>query len=253
MPDSKERELNVVSLYPRDMNIYGDSGNVLVIRRRCELHGYTPRIINYNQGDQWPEHVDMVLGGGGQDAGQRKIGDDLTRRADVLRTLAEGDTPMLMVCGLYQLFGNYFQTVDGDRIAGIGVFDAYTVAGTKRLIGNVQAHSDEFGQLVGYENHSGQTFLQDGTQPLASVREPAGGNNGQDRTEGARIHHVIGTYLHGSLLPKNPAVADFLIRHAAISHYGSFEPESNAEAAKELERLDHLAEQARLVAAGRPR
>ena len=108
--------IDIVSLYPKDMNIYGDSGNVLTIQRRLALYGYEPRVHAYNQGDAWPEHVDMILGGGGQDTGQKKIIDDCFKRADLLRSLAADGTPMLMICGLYQLFGEYFETVDGSRL-----------------------------------------------------------------------------------------------------------------------------------------
>jgi len=201
--------IDIVSLYPKDMNIYGDSGNVLTIQRRLALYGYEPRVHAYNQGCDWPEHVDMILGGGGQDTGQKKIIDDFFQRADLLRSLAADGVPMLMICGLYQLFGEYFETVDGSRLDGIGVIGAYTVGQETRMIGNLTETSADFGKIIGYENHSGQTFLRDGVQPLGTVEQDGTGNNGEDHTEGARVHNVIGTYMHGSLLPKNPAIADF--------------------------------------------
>ena len=196
--------IDIMSLYPKDMNIYGDSGNVLTVSRRLSLYGYEPVIHQYNQGDDWPEHVDLILGGGGQDTGQKKIIDDFYMRADLLRSLAADGTPMLMICGLYQLFGEYFETVDGTRLDGIGVIGAYTVGQDVRMIGNLVEHSDQFGDVIGYENHSGQTFLRDGVQPLGTVDQDGRGNNGEDHTEGARVHNVIGTYMHGSLLPKKP-------------------------------------------------
>ena len=249
------RTIDVVSLYPRDMNIYGDSGNVLTVRRRLELYGYVPRVHMVDQGDPWPEHVDMILGGGGQDAGQRKVIDDLHLRADDLRAMASDGVPMLMICGMYQLFGEYFRTIDGDRMEGIGVLGAYTIGKPKRLIGNVVEHSDEFGDIIGYENHSGQTFLKESTEPLGYVTSIDGaGNNGADDTEGARAHNVIGTYMHGSLLPKNPAVADFLIRAAVARRYGAFDvDEQTPEQRQELEHLDRVIRSARHVAASRPR
>ena len=143
--------IDIVSLYPKDMNIYGDSGNVLTIQRRLALYGYEPRVHAYNQGDAWPEHVDMILGGGGQDTGQKKIIDDFFKRADLLRSLAAGGTPMLMICGLYQLFGEYFETVDGSRLDGIGVIGAYTVGQEVRMIGNLTEYSADFGDIIGYE------------------------------------------------------------------------------------------------------
>ncbi|RSX51009.1 glutamine amidotransferase [Bifidobacterium goeldii] len=248
-----ENIVDVMSLYPKDMNIYGDSGNVLVVMRRLALYGYAPRLHAYNQGDDWPEHVDIILGGGGQDTGQKKIIDDLFARANQLRDLAAGGTPMLMICGLFQLFGEYFETVDGARLDGIRVLGAYTVGQEKRMIGNLVEHSDDFGDIIGYENHSGQTFLREGTAPLGHVDHDGTGNNGEDHTEGARVNNVIGTYMHGSLLPKNPAIADWLIRQAVINRYGEFEPDQTSEQMFEMARLDALAEEARKVAAARPR
>ncbi|BDR53803.1 glutamine amidotransferase [Bombiscardovia nodaiensis] len=246
--------IDVVSLYPRDMNIYGDSGNVLALTRRLNLYGFQPRVHMINQGDTWPEQVDVVLGGGGQDHGQSKIIDDLFKRADTLRSLAADGLPMLMVCGLYQLFGNYFETIDGDRLDGIGIIPSYSLGRPVRMIGNLVEHTADFGDAIGYENHSGQTFLDSGVEPLGRVDADGCGNNGEDRTEGARVGNVIGTYLHGSLLPKNPAISDFLIRTAVERRYGqgAFDPAS-APGATELSTLDYVANQARQVAATRPR
>ena len=248
------RTIDVVSLYPKDMNIYGDSGNMLTIRRRLELYGYEPVVHQYNQGDDWPDQVDLILGGGGQDTGQKKIIDDFYHRADLLRSLAADGTPMLMICGLYQLFGEYFETVDGTRLDGIGVIGAYTVGQNVRMIGNLVEHSDQFGDVIGYENHSGQTFLREGVQPLGTVDQDSRGNNGEDHTEGARVHNVIGTYMHGSLLPKNPAISDFLIETAVTRRYGTFDTsDQTPEQAKELARIDQVATNARKAAAERPR
>ena len=242
--------IDIVSLYPKDMNIYGDSGNVLAIQRRLALYGYEPRVHAYNQGCDWPEHVDMILGGGGQDTGQKKIIDDFFQRADLLRSLAADGVPMLMICGLYQLFGEYFETVDGSRLDGIGVIGAYTVGQETRMIGNLTETSADFGKIIGYENHSGQTFLRDGVQPLGTVEQDGTGNNDEDHTEGARVHNVIGTYMHGSLLPKNPAIADFLIRTAVERRYGTFDPaaagQTDAQRAA-LHRIDEIADRARRV------
>ena len=161
---------------------------------------------------------------------------------------------MLMICGLYQLFGEYFETVDGTRLDGIGVIGAYTVGQDVRMIGNLVEHSDQFGDVIGYENHSGQTFLRDGVQPLGMVDQDGRGNNGEDHTEGARVHNVIGTYMHGSLLPKNPAISDFLIETAVTRRYGTFDTsDQTPEQAKELARLDQVATNARKAAAERPR
>ncbi len=235
--------ITLLHLYARDMNIYGDLGNVLVIKRRLEWHGYDPKVISYNPGDTFPSDVDIILGGGGQDSGQDTIMEDLIAIGPKLQRLADDDVPMLMVCGLYQLFGKFFKTQDGHIIKGIGLLDCETHAGSERLIGNIITESSEFGEIIGYENHSGQTFLGTGAKPLAKVIRGAG-NNGKDDTEGARYKNVIGTYLHGSILPKNPQLADFLIEKAVTRRYGDFTPTVID---------DHLAIEARKIAARRPR
>ncbi len=220
---SQQRSLTVLQLYSNDMNIYGDSGNTLVLTQRIKWHGYDVNLINYNQGGEIPDDVDIIIGGGGQDSGQDKIQSDLLSIGSKLRDLAEAGTPMLMICGLYQLFGKFFRTQDGHIIHGIGLLDIETHAGPERLIGNIITRSDQFGDIIGYENHSGQTFLGTGVRALGFVQKGAG-NNGQDETEGARYLNVIGSYLHGSLLPKNPAIADFLIERAAVRKFGDFTP-----------------------------
>lgn len=240
---SGKRELIILHLYPKDMNIYGDWGNVLVLKRRAEWHGYSARVIEYNPGDKFPDRFDILVGGGGQDSGQDRIQTDLHNIGDKLRRLAENGTPMLVICGLYQLFGKTFRTGDGHTINGIGLFDLETVAGAERLIGNITIKSSEFGEVIGFENHSGQTYLEGGTRPLGHVIRGAG-NNGRDGSEGARKNNVIGSYLHGSLLPKNPKIADWLLEKAAINKYKSFD-------GKKID--DRYAKLARDHAAKRPR
>lgn len=225
------------------MNIYGDNGNLLVLKRRAEKHGYTVAVIEYNPGDVFPETVDLVIGGGGQDSGQDKIQQDLQAIGPQLIDWAETGVPMLVICGLYQLFGKFFKTQDGHIIPGIGLLDIETSAGPERLIGNIITHSDEFGDIIGYENHSGQTHLGHNAAPLGRVVLGAG-NNSTDDTEGARYNNVIGSYLHGSLLPKNPSIADWMIEQAAINKYGEFTPGSID---------DHFTELARKHAKKRPR
>ena len=237
------KSLKIVQLYPKDMNIYGDWGNTLSLSRRAQAHGFTTEIVDYNPGDEFPLDGDIFVGGGGQDSGQSVIQDDLLANAATLRMLAEGGTPMLVICGLYQLFGREFKTVGGVTLNGIRVFDAKTVGGEERLIGNIVEESEEFGTIIGFENHSGLTYLSGDTKPLATVTKGEG-NNKEDSGEGARVHNVIGTYLHGSLLPKNPAISDFLIKQAAIKKYGEFTP---------VVIDDTLVEKARASASARPR
>lgn len=217
------KQLTILQLYPRDMNIYGDNGNLLVLRRRAEKQGFNVTVIEYNPGDHFPESVDIVIGGGGQDSGQDNIQQDLEKIGPRLISLADAGTPMLVICGLYQLFGKFFKTQDGHVIQGIGLLDIETHAGPERLIGNIVTKSDQFGEIIGYENHSGQTFLGSKVTPLGTVIRGAG-NNGQDDFEGTRYKNVIGSYLHGSLLPKNPAIADWLIERAVINRYHDFTP-----------------------------
>ncbi|MEP6710708.1 MAG: glutamine amidotransferase [Candidatus Saccharibacteria bacterium] len=238
-----KKDIIILQLYPRDMNIYGDWGNVLVLKRRLQWHGYNPVLIEYNQGDDFPDEVDIVIGGGGQDSGQGNIQEDLLKISQKIHKLADADTPMLMICGLYQLFGRFFKTLDGAMINGIGLLDIETHGGNERLIGNVIIKSDEFGEVIGYENHSGQTYLGKKARALGLVQKGAG-NNGHDATEGVRYRNVIASYLHGSLLPKNPAIADFLIEKAAVKKYGEFTPTVID---------DRFAERARAVAVKRPR
>lgn len=207
------KKITILQLYPRHMNIYGDEGNLLVLKRRLQWYGYEPEVIQYNEGDAFPDSVDIVVGGGGQDSGQEKIHADLIKIGPKLQQLADSNVPMLLVCGLYQLFGHYFKTIDGKKLDGIGILDVTTIGKSERLIGNIVTTSAQFGDIIGYENHSGQTFLGKKAQPLATVRIGAG-NNADDATEGAMYHSVIGTYLHGSILPKNPRIADFMIEQA---------------------------------------
>ncbi len=237
------KTITLLQLYPRDMNIYGDWGNTLVLKKRLEWHGYNVTLLEYNPGDIFPKEVDLIVGGGGQDSGQSKIGEDLLAIGPTLTKLANDGVPMLMICGLYQQFGHFFKTKDGHIIKGIGILDIETVGGDERMIGNIVTSNDEFGMLIGYENHSGQTTLGPDALPLGTVIRGAG-NNGKDETEGARYKNVIGTYMHGSILPKNPKLADWLIEQAVTRKYGDFTPTV-------IE--DRFAEKARDVAARRPR
>lgn len=234
--------LHIVHIYPQHMNMYGDWGNVLTLVKRGQWHGYSVSVTGYNPGDQWPDQADLVIGGGGQDSGQNLISGDLLKLGSRLHQLADDGVPMLMICGMYQLFGNFFETTQGMRMEGIGIFNSQTVGGTKRMIGNTVITS-AFGELIGYENHSGVTTLGAGQQPLGQVVQGAG-NNGRDRSEGARTGNVFGTYLHGSLLPKNPVFADALLREAALRKYGQFSVGTTD---------DTLAARAREVARHRPR
>ncbi len=167
---------------------------------------------------------DILFMGGGQDKEQRLICEDFQRvKGGALAEAVEDGVPFLAICGGYQLLGRFYETGTGERLPGIGILDVETRAGRKRMIGNVVAGSLLAGQetrtLVGFENHSGRTYLGPGVRPLAEVLV-GHGNNGEDGTEGAVYRNVVGTYLHGSVLPKNPWLADWLIRRAVVRRYG---------------------------------
>ena len=203
----------IAHLYPDDMNIYGDSGNVLALRRRLEWRGYACQVLQVQPGQPFDfRRADIIVGGGGEDSGQRRIASDLLQRREALTAAAAEGMPMLVVCGLFQLFGRSFQTVDGEHLDGIGVFQAVTVGSSTRLVGNVTA-AGPFGTLTGFENHSGQTTLLAGQRPLGQVLK-GWGNNDNTTMEGAVTHNAVGTYLHGPVLPNNPVLADHLILSA---------------------------------------
>lgn len=235
--------INILHLYPKEMNLYGDHGNVLTLVRRCEWRGIKVKVIPHEAGKPLPKDIDIIFGGGGQDSGQNKIEEDLLKNAAKLKKLIDDGMPCLVVCGLYQLFGRSFTTADGHRIKGTGILNLETVAGKERLIGNIIVQSPQFGEIVGYENHSGLTKLDNPSECLGKVIDGAG-NNGEDGTEGCFYKNCIGTYLHGPILPKNPTIADFLIEKA-IERQGK---------KLELKKLnDFEEEQAHRSAVGRPR
>lgn len=217
------KQIHIVQLYINEMNTYGDRGNLLVLARRIEWHGYEPVIHYHHIGGLLPEQIDIVLGGGGQDAAQIDIQNDIQVIAKQLHQLKDAGVPMLMVCGTYQLFANRFVTNTGEVIKGIGIFDAETFGGNKRLIGNIAIETDFAGTIYGFENHSGKTTLNPGQSPLGKVKR-GNGNNGDDKLEGARTNNVFGTYSHGPILPNNPVFTDYLIS-LAVEHSGQkFEP-----------------------------
>ncbi len=228
-------KITLVHLYPREMSIYGDLGNTRALMRRLRLHRYDVELIEHHPGQKLTAGAHLIVGGGGQDSGQARVEADLEANGPLLRVLAEDGVPMLMICGMYQLFGNDFLTVAGERLPGLGILDVTTRGNAKRMIGPVVL-TTEFGDVVGYENHSGATTLGPGQQPFGTVRHGQG-NNDSDKTEGAVRNHVFGTYLHGPVLPANPAFADALIKAAVDRALArGFEPE-------DLD--DSLADQAR--------
>ena len=212
-------KISIAHLYPKLLNLYGDRGNVITLIKRCEWRGIEVEFDEINTGDSIKEH-DLYFIGGGQDKQQIEVAGELYRQKNNLTDQRDKGTVFLGICGGNQLMGHYYRPFDAEQLNGISLLDAYTVAGKKRFIGNVTAVTDflQPETLVGFENHSGLTYLQGETLPLAKV-STGNGNNGDDKTEGGRYKNVFGTYLHGSLLPKNPHFADYLIELALEKRY----------------------------------
>ena len=208
-------------LYPDLMNIYGDRGNVIALAQRAKWRGIDVEVRPYSVG-QWaePEWPDVWFFGGGQDQGQDIVGADLAggKNGAALRKSVEGGAAIFSVCGGYQLLGHEYVPESGPSIPGVGVLDVTTRAGRKRFVGNLLVDSPD-GQLIGFENHSGRTYLGSSAKPLGTV-VAGNGNNGEDKTEGAVQGKVIGCYLHGSCLPKNPWLADRLLTWALARRGG---------------------------------
>lgn len=208
------RKIKIAHLYPKLLNIYGDGGNILALKRRCEWRNIEVEIEEINVGDKITEH-DIYFIGGGQDLQQIEVSKELQKHKEFLTQERDRLAVFLGICGGYQLMGHYYKPHDGEELMGISLLDAYTVAGNKRFIGNVTVKTNlvEPDTLVGFENHSGLTYLKGETKPLGIV-QVGNGNNAQDKSEGARFKNVFGTYLHGSFLPKNPHFADYMIELA---------------------------------------
>ncbi|MBO0685633.1 MAG: glutamine amidotransferase [Candidatus Dormibacteraeota bacterium] len=212
--------LTIGWLYPDLMNIYGDRGNILTLLQRARWRGLEARVLELGKGaTRRIEEVDVFFFGGGQDKEQGLVYDDLMENKAIhLAQAVEKGAAILAVCGGYQLLGHYYDTAQGERFPGIGLLDVRTEPGPTRCIQDVVVRPDpslglDPPTLVGFENHSGRTFLGEGVKPLGRVVRGCG-NNGQDGTEGAVSGSLFGTYLHGSLLPKNPHLADLILQRA---------------------------------------
>jgi len=234
-------KLTIHHLYADMMNLYGDRGNVISIMKRCEWRGVPVEVVDVGLGESIePTGCDLFLFGGGQDREQALLAGDLSgSKGSDLRAIVEDGGVVLGVCGGYQLMGHFYETPDGQKLPGVGVFDLYTEPrkpDEERLIGNVLIRvrgpeDEEMREVVGFENHGGRTYLGDGVEPLGEV-VVGFGNNGKDGTEGARRLNACGTYLHGSLLPKNPWLTDQLILNALRRVDDDFELEPLDDAAE---------------------
>jgi CobQ-like glutamine amidotransferase family enzyme len=222
--EQRSASLRIAHLYPEAMNLYGDMGNIRVLQRRAEWRGIGVSVKDISIGPAELDSFDVIFFGGGQDRDQTRIARDLAlhKRASLERAIGDG-AAVLAVCGGYQLLGHSYVDADGRSMEGLGLLDLRSRAGDDRWIGNVVIEPDASLALsprtvVGFENHGGRTFLGSGLRPLGRVIA-GGGNNGEDGGEGVLSGTVIGTYLHGSLLPKNPALADWLLA-AGLRHAG---------------------------------
>lgn len=213
--------VTIVHLYPELLNLYGDSGNILVLRRRLEWRGLQCRVEEVHMGEHPSfSNADLVFIGGGSDREQRIVCDELRSMQAELRSFVEDEGVLLAVCGGYQLLGHSYLMGDIE-VQGLSLVDLYTDRGSPRLIGNVVVQSRICKQpIVGYENHGGRTHLGNGVEPLGTVL--AGhGNDGSTGEEGCLYKNVIGTYVHGPLLPKNPGIADWLLARALDRRFGT--------------------------------
>lgn len=219
-------DLRIAHLYAHFLNIYGDRGNIITLTQRARWRGIDVRVDAIGLDAKFdPAEYDLYFVGGGQDKQQQVIAEDLQGLAPILTSSINDGAVIVSVCGGYQLLGHYYRPHTGDELRGISLIDAWTIAGNRRMIGNVVVQRPDGSTLVGFENHSGRTFLGKETQALGRVTV-GNGNNGDDGFEGVAQQvgkgMVYGTYLHGSLLPKNPRLADELIslalsrRHANV-------------------------------------
>ena len=206
--------IRVGHLYPEYLNIYADRGNIAVLAGRASARGHELEVVGIGLGDAVPAGMDLFYVGGGQDREQALVAPDLVAKAEPLRAAAAAGAAFLAVCGGYQLLGRSYRDVSGIELPGAALLPLHTVAGEKRMIGDVLLDCPWAGEtLAGFENHAGRTILDDGAEPLGRVI--AGfGNDGASGFEGCRAGRVYGTYLHGPLLPRNPWLADRLLSEA---------------------------------------
>lgn len=210
---NREFTINIAHLYPDLMNIYGDYGNVCALYNRLNWRSINVNIDKISKGDKIDyKKYDIYFIGGGQDKQQYTVSKELLKNKNAFCDLKEDNIVMLGICGGYQLMGKYYQPFEQDKVEGLDILDVYTVAGNKRCIGNVTVETDFLTPktLVGFENHSGITILGKDAAPIGKVKVGYG-NDTENKQEGAFSKNIFGTYLHGSLLPKNPHFCDYLL------------------------------------------
>lgn len=216
--------LDITFLFPNTMSTYGDSGNILTLEKRCQWRGIG---VNIHFSDIYDSIFpsDIYFWGGGQDKAQEVVSSNFSsQKIDFLGKEVEDNKLFLLICGSYQLMGKYYIDSNNNKISGLGILNVYTQSSSKRMIGNTIIESNEklglrVKTIVGFENHSGKTFLEGNVEPFGYVKHGFG-NNGLDETEGALYKNVIACYQHGPLLPKNPHLADYIILRALENKYG---------------------------------
>lgn len=219
MVNKASKKIEIVHLYAKEMNTYGDRGNILALVYRLKRYGVEVAVTTCGIGDKIPNNADIIVAGGGQDHNQLQIQSDLMTKSFSLKSMFSEGVSCLAVCGMYQLLGHKFDTADMGAIEGMGYLNIETTAGSERLTGNILIQTD-FGEVVGFENHSGNTRLLGDQEALGKVIF-GHGNNNEAKFEGACLNNVYGTYLHGPVLPKNPNFTDTIIRGAFDRKYGS--------------------------------
>ncbi len=243
MSDLKDMTLRICHLYPTLLSVAGDRGNLFAIQRRCDWRGIKTEVREVEVGEEADfSQYDLILSHGGADREMQLASRDILTKASALKDAVEAGSAFLAVCAAYQLLGHEYKPFKGDPLPGIGLLDLRTEGGSERFMTHLAMECDFSGQkqvMVGFENHSGRTYLGPDAKPLGKV--VAGwGNNGKDGYEGARYKHVYGTYLHGPVLPKNPWFTDYLIKIGLEHRYGG---------PIELPALDNKAEDAAHAAA----
>lgn len=223
-------KLRICHLYPDILNLYGDRGNIICMIRRMQWRGIETEVTGISVGDPLNyEDYDLFFIGGGQDFEQEVLLKDLASgKSAQIREAIEAEKVFLAICGGYQMLGQYYKTWDGHQCDFIGALDLYTIGEKERMIGNYmyQCDASDGGYVVvGFENHSGKTYLGEKVRPMGTVLSGYG-NNGKDKTEGARYKNVFATYSHGSLLPKNPGLADHILKTALKRRYPDIELEA---------------------------
>lgn len=221
-------ELHICHLYPDILNLYGDRGNIFTMKRRLEARGINVQIDECSIGQPLDiDKYDLFFIGGGQDFEQEVLLRDLSGgKGRDIRTAVEDEKVFLAICGGYQMLGQYYKTWGGSQMDFIGAINVHTIGAKERMIGNYMFRTtpESSGSvIVGFENHSGKTYLGEDVAPLGMVLKGFG-NNGEDHTEGARCKNVFATYSHGPLLPKNPALCDFILQTALKRKYDTCEP-----------------------------